>query len=80
MMKRWPEDLGASHTRAMWIKEFMADHLHQMRKAYPEKNMAILLVSHGMMVEQMGNLYEQHLDSSNDHRMLTMENIRSITR
>jgi len=75
VVDRWPENLGASHERAMWIQEYMSKKINEYREEDPSKVVALLLVSHGMMVEQLGNLHEKGMDSKGEFRMLTPENL-----
>ena len=60
--KRWPEKLSDSHERALLLSEHFSERMNEFKKnrdISKNKKICYLVVSHGMMVEQMGNMLDQ---------------------
>ena len=60
--KRWPEKLSDSHERALLLKDHMSAKMNEFKKngeISKNKKICYLVISHGMMVEQMGNMLDR---------------------
>ena len=55
VIDKWPEDLQASHSRAMWLQ----DNFCNVLKENEGQKICYLVISHGMLVEQMSNIWKK---------------------
>ena len=55
---RWLEELGDCHERAIMIKRNFSQRLSDLKSELKDQKVCYLVISHGMMVWQMGNMMQ----------------------